>query len=66
MDYTRDSMGRMQGLSTTYNTSTVTLVDNMTYRPFGGPKGLSTVSGGVVNNQSGECEIGRASCRERV
>jgi len=56
LDYTRDSMGRMKGLSTTYETGTVTLVSNMTYNPFGGPKGLSTGSGGEVNNQSGECD----------
>jgi len=54
LDYTRDSMGRMQGLSTTYNTNTATLVSNMTYNPFGSPKGLNTGVGGVVNNQSGQ------------
>ncbi|MBW2340188.1 MAG: RHS repeat protein, partial [Deltaproteobacteria bacterium] len=54
LDYTRDSMGRMQGLSTTYDTSTVTLVSNMTYNPFGNPKGLSTGSGGEINNQFGQ------------
>jgi len=53
--YTRDSMGRMEGLSTTFNTTTVPLVSNMTYNPFGGPKGLSTGAGGEVSNHSGEC-----------
>jgi RHS repeat-associated protein len=56
LDYTRDSMGRMQGLTTTYNATAVTLVSNMTYNPFGSPKGLSTGAGGEVYNQSGECE----------
>jgi RHS repeat-associated protein len=56
VDYTRDSMGRMQGLSTTFNTNTVNLVSNMTYNPFSGPNGLSTGAGGVVFNQSGECD----------
>jgi RHS repeat-associated protein len=55
LDYTRGSMGRMEGLSTTSNTTTVTLASNMTYNPFAGPKGLSTGAGGEVNNQSGEC-----------
>jgi RHS repeat-associated protein len=56
LDYTRDSVGRMEGLSTTYNSATVTLVSNMIHNPFGSPKGLSTGAGGVVNNQSGECD----------
>jgi RHS repeat-associated protein len=56
LDYTRDTMGRMEGLSTTYNSTTVTLVSNMTYNPFSRPKGLSTGAGGAVNNQSGECD----------
>ncbi len=55
MDYTRDAMGRMQGLSTTYNGDTVTLVSNMTYNPFGSPKGMGTGSGGEVDNVTGEC-----------
>jgi len=59
--YTRDTMGRMEGLSTTFNENTVTLINNMTYNPFGSPKGLSTGSGGVVNNHSGEC-----GCIERA
>jgi RHS repeat-associated protein len=55
VDYNRDSMGRMQGLSTTYDANTVTLVSNMTYNPFGNPKGMGTGSGGAVNNVSSEC-----------
>lgn len=56
LDYTRDSMKRMQGLSTTYESSTVNLVSNMTHKPFGGPKGMTTGAGGVVDNQAGECD----------
>ncbi|MCK4788902.1 MAG: RHS repeat protein, partial [Desulfobacteraceae bacterium] len=67
LDYTRDSMGRMKGLSTTYDTGTVTLVSNMTYNPFGNPKGLNTGSGGEVNNQSGESgSIERANPGEQM
>ena len=55
LTYTRDAMGRMQGLSTTLNSTTRTLVANMTYNPFAGPKGMSTGAGGEVDNQSGEC-----------
>jgi len=53
MDYTRDPMGRMQGLTTTHNSTTKTLVANMTYNPFAGPKGMSTGAGGEVDNRSG-------------
>ncbi len=55
MDYTRDTMGRMKDLATTYDGNTVTLISNMTYNPFGSPKGISTGSGGEVDNVSGEC-----------
>lgn len=48
-------MGRMKDLSTTYDGNTVTLVSNMTYNPFGSPKGMGTGSGGSVNNVSSEC-----------
>ena len=53
LDYTRDYMARMEGLSTTYGGVTQPLVSGMTYNAFGGPKGLSMSSGGEVNNQSG-------------
>ncbi len=56
IDITRDSLGRMQGASTTFNEVTLTLLSNMTYRPFGGPSGMNTGSGGIVSNQSGECD----------
>ena len=32
------------------------LASNLTYRPFWGPLGMSTSSGGTVNNVAGECE----------
>jgi YD repeat-containing protein len=57
LEYARNGMGKMQGLSTTYNANTVSLVNNITYNPFGGPRGLRTGAGGEVNNQSGECQI---------
>ncbi len=53
LDYTRDYMARMEGLSTTFGGVTQPLVSGMTYNAFGGPKGLSMSSGGEVNNQSG-------------
>ncbi len=56
MHYARDAMGRMKGLSTTYRGNETTLVSNMTYNPFGGPKGLSTGAGGQVSNEPGACE----------
>jgi len=55
LDYTRDAMGRMEGLTTTRGSTTKTLVANMTYNPFAGPKGMSTGAGGEVDNRSGEC-----------
>ncbi|MBW2027984.1 MAG: RHS repeat protein [Deltaproteobacteria bacterium] len=55
LQYSRDSMGRMQGLTMIKDTLTVPLVAGMTYNPFGGPKGLSTGYGGEVNNSQGEC-----------
>lgn len=56
MSYTHDAMGRIKDLTTTYNRNPITLISNMTYHPFGGPKGMDTGSGGEVDNQSGECE----------
>jgi RHS repeat-associated protein len=65
---TRDSqLGKVASVSTT---GFGNLVSGVTYRPFGGPKGLTNASGGVVNNQAGECDcltsanLGEA--RERI
>jgi YD repeat-containing protein len=38
LDYTRDTLGRMEGLSTTFNSATKTLVANMTYNPLPAPR----------------------------
>jgi len=56
LTYTRYTNGKIQGVSTTHNSTTTTLVDNIAYKPFGKPTGLTTGSGGTVNNQSGECD----------
>jgi len=56
IDITRDSLGRMESASTTSAAGTLTLLSDMTYRPFGGPSGMDTGSGGIVSNQSGECD----------
>ncbi|MBW2029265.1 MAG: RHS repeat protein [Deltaproteobacteria bacterium] len=55
MEYTRDSMGRMKSLSMIKDTVSIPLVTDMTYNPFGGPRGLATGYGGAVNNSQGEC-----------
>jgi RHS repeat-associated protein len=60
IDYTRQSSGRIQQATTTYNLTTLTLVSNLSYNPFGPAKGLDTGSGGAVNNkvdQNGDLEI---------
>jgi RHS repeat-associated protein len=43
-------------VTSTYNSSTVTLVSNVSYKPFGKPKGMTKGTGGVVNNQSSDCD----------
>ena len=48
--------GRAQSVSTTLDGSTVALVDNLVYQPFGRPRSLTSGSGGTVNTQSGDCE----------
>jgi RHS repeat-associated protein len=60
IDYTRYASGRIQTAATTFNLSTVNLVNNLSYNPFGTAKGLGTGSGGTVSNttnQSGDLEI---------
>lgn len=56
IDYTRHSSGKIEGISTTFNSITTTLVSNISYNPFAGPKGMTTSTGGTVSNQSGECD----------
>jgi RHS repeat-associated protein len=55
IDIFRDSLGRMKDASTSDGSTTSVLIRNMAYRPFGGPSGMGTGSGGTVNHQSGEC-----------
>jgi len=56
IDYTRNALGRWDTVTTTYNSSTITLASNLSYRPFGIPNGMNTGSGGSVSNVSGECD----------
>ena len=56
LTYTRYTNGKIQGVSTTHNSTTITLVDNIAYKPFGKPTGMTTGSGGTINNQSSDCD----------
>ena len=50
----------IDSVSTTYNSNTVTLLSNLSYRPFGIAKGMDNGSGGTVDNvfdQSGRLTI---------
>jgi RHS repeat-associated protein len=55
IDISRDSLGRMKGASSTDGSTTAHLISDMAYRPFGGPSGMGTGSGGTVHHESGEC-----------
>jgi YD repeat-containing protein len=56
VDFTRDpAMKRITQATTTYQTTTKTLVSGLTYNPFGGPAHMENGAGGIVNNQSGLC-----------
>jgi RHS repeat-associated protein len=56
VDFTRDAtMKRITSATSTLGQTTKTLVQGLTYRPFGGPAHIENGTGGVVNNQSGEC-----------
>jgi len=47
-------------VATTYNSTTINLVNNLSYNPFGTAKGLGIGSGGTVNNttnESGDLEV---------
>ena len=60
IDYTRYGSGRIQTVATTYNSTTINLVNNLSYNPFGTAKGLGIGSGGTVNNttnESGDLEV---------
>jgi len=54
IDYTRYASSRIQTVATTYNSTTINLVNNLSYNPFGDAKGLGTGSGGTVNNTTNE------------
>ncbi len=56
IDYARYANGKIRSLSTTFNLNSTVLVDNLVYMPFGKPTGMTTGSGGIVNNQSSECD----------
>jgi len=52
IDYARSTSCacNVEGVSTTFNGNTVTLMSNLSYRPFGIASGMDTGSGGTVNN----------------
>jgi len=54
IDYTRYGSGRIQTVATTYNSTAINLVNNLSYNPFGTAKGLGIGSGGTVNNTTNE------------
>jgi len=60
----------VDGVSTTYNGNTVTLMSNLSYRPFGIASGMDTGSGGTVDNvfdQSGRLTVANpGSDKERT
>jgi RHS repeat-associated protein len=57
IDYTRFASGKIQRVTTTHNYDTNSLVNNISYNPFGIPKGMETGSGGIINNvSSADCD----------
>ncbi|MFC1533671.1 RHS repeat-associated core domain-containing protein [Thermodesulfobacteriota bacterium] len=52
VDYHRTSCAcSVDSITTTYNSDTKTLMENMSYRPFGGANGMDTGAGGTVGSQ---------------
>jgi RHS repeat-associated protein len=51
---TRNALGKIAEV--TASGIQTPLATGLTYRPFGGPLGLTNGSGGVVSNQAGECD----------
>jgi RHS repeat-associated protein len=52
VDYDRSICAcSIDAVSTTYNADTVSLLSNLSYRPFGIAKGMDTGSGGTVENE---------------
>jgi RHS repeat-associated protein len=56
VNYARYPNGKIQGVSTTSESITTTLIDNILYKPFGKPTGLTAATGGTVSNQSSDCD----------
>jgi RHS repeat-associated protein len=52
--YDRNSLGKISQV--TAGGIATPLASNLTYRPFGGPLGLTNGFGGTVNNVAGECD----------
>ena len=52
--YTRNNLGKISQVDV--SGMTAALVSNLAYNPFGGPRGMSTNSGGTVQNESSPCE----------
>jgi len=48
--YNRNILGKISGVSTTYNGNTTTLVNNLTYLSFGPSAGMDMGTGSAVNN----------------
>jgi RHS repeat-associated protein len=52
--YSRNALGKISEV--TASGIQTPLATGLTYRPFGGPLGLTNGFGGTVNNQAGECD----------
>jgi len=54
ISYDRNSLGKISEV--TASGIAAPLASGLTYRPFGGPQGLTNGFGGTVNNHAGECD----------
>jgi len=50
VDYTRNSIGKISGVSTTNDGTTTTLINNLSYLPFGPASGMNMGAGSGVTN----------------
>jgi RHS repeat-associated protein len=50
VDYTRNSIGKISGVSTTNSGTTTTLINNLSYLPFGPASGMDMGQGNGVSN----------------
>jgi len=71
IDYVRTTCAcNIDGIYTTYVANTVTLMENLSYRPFGGAKGMNTGAGDTVDNvhdQSGRLIVSnQGQPKERI